>query len=80
MGKLLLSLGYVVPADLAGALAGRVKLDYLIIPDFPEDEIDPAALDLIGEERMRKYMSLPLRFEDARLVFAMSDPETSSRS
>jgi len=69
-----------VPADLAGALAGRVKLDYLIIPDFPEDEIDPAALDLIGEERVRKYMSLPLRFEDARLVVAMSDPETSSRS
>jgi hypothetical protein len=52
LGKLLLSLGYVVAADLAGALAGRVKLDYLIIPDFPEDEIDPAALDLIGEERM----------------------------
>jgi type IV pilus assembly protein PilB len=69
-----------VPADLAGALAGRLKLDYLVIPDFPEDEIDPVALDLIGEERMRKYMALPLRCEDARLVVAMSDPKTSSRS
>ncbi|MDP8926584.1 MAG: hypothetical protein M3M97_06680 [Actinomycetota bacterium] len=73
-------MGYVVLADLAGALAGRLKLDYVVITGLPEDEIDPAALDLIGEETMRKYMALPLRFEDARLVVAMSDPKTSSRS
>jgi hypothetical protein len=51
-----------------------------VIPDFPEHEIDSAALDLIGEERKRKYMALPLRFEDARLVVAMSDQKTSSCS
>lgn len=67
-------------ADLAGALPRRLKLDYVVIPDFPENELDPAALDLIGEEAMRKYMALPWRFEDARLLVAMSDPKTSSRS
>ena len=67
-------------ADLAGALPRRLKLGYVVIPDFPENELDPAALDLIGEETMRKYMALPLRSEDARLLVAMSDLKTSSRS
>ena len=67
-------------ADLAGALARRLTLDYVVIPDFPEDELDLAALDLIVEKTMRKYMALPLRFEDARLVVVMSDPKVSSRS
>ena len=73
-------MGYIVLADLAGALPRRLKLGYVVIPDFPENELGPAALDLIGEETMRKYMALPLRFEDARLLVAMSDPKTSSRS
>ena len=73
-------MGYIVLTDLAGALARRLKLGYIVIPDFPEDELDPAALDLIVEETMRKYMALPLRFEDARLLVALSDPKTSSRS
>ena len=73
-------MGYIVLADLAGALPRRLKLGYVVIPDFPENELDPAALDLIGEETMRKYMALPLRSEDARLLVAMSDLKTSSRS
>ena len=73
-------MGYIVLADLAGALARRLKLGYVVIPDFPEDELGPAVLDLIVEETMRKYMALPLRFEDARLLVSMSDPKTSSRS
>ncbi len=36
--------------------------------------MDPAALDLFGEETLRKYMVLPLRFKGDTLVVAMSDP------
>jgi type IV pilus assembly protein PilB len=74
LGKILISLGFAVPADLAQALAKRLKLDYVVISDFSEDDLDPTALDLIGQETMRKYMALPLRFESGRLVVAMSDP------
>ena len=74
LGKILLSLGFVVPADLAQALAKRLKLDYVVISDLSENEVDPEALNLIGEETIRKYMALPLRFEDGRLVVAMSEP------
>ena len=74
LGKILLSLGFVLPADVARALAKRLKLDYVVISDLSEDEVDPEALNLLGEETMRKYTALPLRFEGDRLVIAMSDP------
>ncbi len=74
LGKVLVSLGYVVPADLAQALARRLKLDYVVISELSGGEVDPAALDLFGEETLRKYMVLPLRFEGDTVVVAMSDP------
>ncbi len=74
LGKILISLGFVVPADLAQALAKRLRLDYVVISDLSKDDVDPMAQDLIGEETMRKYKALPLRIESGRLVVAMSDP------
>jgi type IV pilus assembly protein PilB len=74
LGKILLSLGFVIPADLAQALAKRLRLDYVVISDLSEDDVDPVAQDLIGEETVRKYNALPLRIESGRLVVAMSDP------
>lgn len=74
LGRILLSLGFVTPADLAQALAKRLKLHYVVISDLSEDDVDPTVLDLLGEETIRKYKALPLRFEDGGLVVAMSDP------
>ncbi len=74
LGKILLSLGYVVPADLARALAKRLKLDYVVISELSEDEVDLEAVDLFEEETLRKYKVLPVRFEDDQLVVAMADP------
>src|SRR5215210_6716108 len=74
LGKILLSLGHVVPSDLARALARRLKLDYVVISELLEDEVDPEALNLVGEQTLRKYMALPLRFEDDGIVVAMADP------
>ena len=74
LGKILISLGYILPADLAQALARRLKLDYVVISELSEDEVNPEALDLIDEEALRKYMALPLRFESGKLVVAMANP------
>ncbi len=74
LGKILVSLGFVTPADLGRALAERLKLDFVVVADLTEDEVDPAVLELVSEEQLRKYMALPLRIEGGRLLVAMSDP------
>ncbi len=74
LGKILVSLGFVTPADLGQALAERLKLAFIVVADLSEDEVDPAAIELISEEAIRKYMALPLRIEDGQLLVAMSDP------
>ena len=74
LGKILVSLGFVTPVDLGRALAERLKLDFVVVAELSEDEVDPAAIELINEEALRKYMALPLRIEGGRLLVAMSDP------
>src|SRR5215210_3022476 len=74
LGKILLALGFVVPSDLARALAVRLKLDYVVVSELSEDEVDPSVLSLFDEGALRKYLALPLRVENDRLVVAMSDP------
>ncbi|HET7480223.1 MAG TPA: ATPase, T2SS/T4P/T4SS family [Rubrobacteraceae bacterium] len=74
LGEILISLGLVEAEDLARALARRLKLDFVVISELSESEVDPDVLNLIEERTLRKYTALPLRFEDGRLVVAMSNP------
>ena len=74
LGKILVSSGYVTSDDLGRALAQRLKLDFVVVADLSDDEVDPAVIDLIREETLRKYTALPLRIEDGRLLIAMADP------
>lgn len=74
IGAILLSLGYIVPADLAQALAQRLRLDYVVLSELGPDDTDSEALNLMDEESCRKYKALPLRFENEHLIVAMSDP------
>jgi type IV pilus assembly protein PilB len=74
LGEILLSLGYVTAADLARALAQHMKLEYVVISELSDEEVDSKALDLLDEQTLRKYMVLPLRFEERRLIVAVADP------
>ena len=74
LGTILISLGFVAAADVARALAQRLKLEYVVISELSEDEVDSEVLGRFGEETMRKYRALPLRHEDGHLVVAMHDP------
>ena len=74
LGEILLSLGYVTAEDLARAVAQHMKLEYVVISEQSDDEIDSEALNLLDEQTLRKYMVLPLRFEERRLVVAVADP------
>jgi type IV pilus assembly protein PilB len=69
--EILLSLGHVGKADLAEAMAKRLKLEYV---EITEKDVDRKAASLVDRRVLRKHGALPLRVEDGRLVVAMSDP------
>ena len=71
IAQILLSAGYVSAADLAMALAERLRLEYV---ELTERDVDPAAMLLVDRKVLRRHGVLPLRVEDGRLVVAMSDP------
>ena len=71
VGKVLLSLGYVGQSDLARAIAGRLRLDFI---ELSVDDVDPEAACLVDRKLLRRYGMLPLRVEAGRLVVAMKDP------
>ncbi len=74
VGEIVFSLGYVSKQDLGQALAKRLRTEFVVISELTQHEVEAEALNLVGEEKLRKYMALPLRFENGRLVVAMSDP------
>ena len=74
LGKIMVSLGFVAAADVAQALAQRLKLEYVVISELSEDEVDGEVLGRFSDDTLRKYKVLPLRHEDDRLVVAMHDP------
>jgi len=74
LGKILIACGFVNSADVAQALAQRLKLEYVVISELSEDKVDSEVLALFKEETLRKYRVLPLRHEDDRIVVAMHDP------
>lgn len=74
LGEILLSLGFVTAEDLARVLAKQLKLEYVVISELSADEVEEEALTLLDEATLRKYMVLPLRLHDGRLVVAMSNP------
>jgi type IV pilus assembly protein PilB len=71
VGKVLLTLGYVGPSDLARAIASRLRLDFI---ELSVDDVDPEAAGLVDKKLLRRYGMLPLRVDGGRLVVAMKDP------
>jgi len=71
VGRTLLSLGYVGQADLAKALARRLRLEFV---ELSMEDVDPDVAGLVDKKLLRRYGMLPLRVEDGRLVVAMKDP------
>jgi type IV pilus assembly protein PilB len=71
LGKILHSLGYISDADLAEAIAKRLKLEYV---EITEKDVERKAASLVDQRVLRKHGALPLRIENGRLIVAMSDP------
>ncbi|HEX9766983.1 MAG TPA: type IV-A pilus assembly ATPase PilB [Nitriliruptorales bacterium] len=71
LGRILIDQGHVVERDLVSALATQIGMDFV---DLSEIDIDPSAVGTISDSIARRYNALPIRYEDGKLVVAMSDP------
>ncbi|MDQ4126661.1 MAG: Flp pilus assembly complex ATPase component TadA [Actinomycetota bacterium] len=71
LDQVLLSAGYVSPADLARALAKKLRLEYV---ELTERDVDRSLTGLADPKMLRRRKMLPLRVENGRLIVAMSDP------
>jgi type IV pilus assembly protein PilB len=68
---ILIERSLVSEVDLVSTLAHQLGLEFV---DLTEYKVDPAAAMLISPALSRRYLALPVGWEDGRLVVAMADP------
>ena len=71
LGEVLLERGWLHERDLGRLLAGQKGLPFV---EIHAADAEPAALQLLPEEKARLQIALPLRFEEGQLVVAVADP------
>ena len=71
LGRILVDLGFVSEAGLVSVFAELLNLDFV---DLGEEHIDQSAVALVPEAVARKHSCIPVSFEGAVLVLAMSEP------
>jgi hypothetical protein len=71
LGEVLLERGWLNERDLGRMLAGQKGLPFV---DVSVSDVEPDALEALGEEDARRQVSLPLFYEDDKLLIAVGDP------
>ena len=71
IGRLLIDHGAVAEPALVAALAKQIGLPFV---DLADQQIDVTAAALIPQAVAKRYVALPIGFEDDALVVAMYDP------
>jgi type IV pilus assembly protein PilB len=71
LGRILVASGAIAERDLVTALAAQVGMEFV---DISEIDVDPRAVTMVAPALARRHALLPIRFEDGKLVVAMSDP------
>jgi len=67
----LAELGYATETRVAQAIAESMGLAFVDIGSY---DLDPAASILLSSDLMKRYIVLPVKFQDEELVVAMADP------
>ncbi|MDO9574724.1 MAG: ATPase, T2SS/T4P/T4SS family, partial [Candidatus Contubernalis sp.] len=71
LGQILMELGYCTEETITRAMAEKAGVSYYSLVSNP---VDVNAGNLITPEAARRYQSLPVAFENGRLVVAMMHP------
>ena len=71
LGRLLIEKGMLTEGQLTSVLAEQIGIRYV---DLNSYAVDPAATNLVDANLARRYMLVPIDYEDGKLVVAMADP------
>ena len=71
LGQTLVDLGFISEEAITRTVASQAGVDYVSLVDF---DVDPSAASMIDPETARRYQSLPIGFENGRMVVAMMHP------
>ncbi|NLF05846.1 MAG: Flp pilus assembly complex ATPase component TadA, partial [Actinomycetales bacterium] len=71
LGRVLVEEGVLSETQLVAALASQVGMQFVDLDDY---QVDRAAVSVVPASMCRRYMVLPIGFQDGALLVAMADP------
>ena len=71
LGKTLVDLGFTTEEAVTRAIARQANVDFISLEKY---DIDTSAAAMIDPDSARRYQSLPIGFDNGRLVVAMMHP------
>jgi len=71
LGRVLIDKGVLSEGQLTSVLAEQIGIRYVDLNNYP---IDPGAATLVDAGLARRYMVIPIDYEDSKLMVAMADP------
>src|SRR5665647_608368 len=71
LGRVLIDKGVLSEGQLTSVLAEQIGIRYVDLNNYP---IDPGAATLVDASLARRYMVIPIDYEDSKLMVAMADP------
>lgn len=71
LGRVLIEKGMLTEGQLTSVLAEQIGISYVDLNNF---HVDPSAATLVDANLARRYMVVPIDYEDGKLVVAMADP------
>jgi type IV pilus assembly protein PilB len=71
LGRVLIDKAYVTERDLVSALAKQIGMEFV---DLQDVDVDANAVTRISDTIARRYNAIPIKYDQGKLVVAMSDP------
>jgi len=71
LGRVLIDKGVLSEGQLTSVLAEQIGIRYVDLNNYP---IDSGAATLVDASLARRYMVIPIDYEDSKLMVAMADP------
>lgn len=72
LGRVLVELGMVSEGALTAILARQLGMQYIDLANY---DVDITAASLIDAETARKYIAIPIAYNDGKLLISMADPK-----
>lgn len=71
LGQTLVDLGFTTEEMVTRAIARQANVDYVSLEEY---EVDSTAATMVDPDSARRYQSMPIGFDNGRLVVAMMHP------